>query len=433
MALEKDVLPVVQAAQQEISAAKKRVQLLTRARDYFQRVAVVLECEAVQEDVFNRLLAEQNWRVALDALVQLVSVVEGEDLQQSNLRAEAVKIIEARLKSFHAVISQRTVTLIEGLGWPKIQGNEQTVEIIARLQELLTFGEALYLLSQRLVDCDVKHCLEHFIAPIRIRFNFHFSGDRQTNALDRPEWYLTHLLGILRENSAFLREFIFPCWRLRDLESFIREGIWKLAVQKTAERLELIEPQDQQLKIHYLSELGKFHAILVDEFAFSVGCDDEFQTAMQELFYPSRDRFIEAELIRVRRLYSDLFDATERSDEEVEKSWIPDQKAVVGEPSPVVMQFLSLLHGNCLQPYSFIPDFTCRAELFKSCISWLLERFLNKCLFECSPLHNTLRQIQQDCGMINSMAVLKRVLEVDFGESLVSFLFCRELQGKDES
>ncbi len=417
-ALEKDLLPSVQTAQLEIAAAKRRVELLSQARDYFQRVSVVLECEAVQEDVFLRLLAEKNWRAALDALVQLVSVLEGESGLESfkNLRKETLVILEARLQAFHSAISKQTVTLVEGLGWPKIQSNEQTVEIIACLQEFLTFGEALYLLSQRLTDFNLKHPLEHFIAPVRVRFNFHFSGDKPTNSLERPEWYLTHLMSILRENAAFLREFIFPCWRLRDLDCFIEEGIWALAVQKSAERLESLQAEEAQLRVHYLCELGKFYGALKEEFAFAKQKDEDFR----ELFYANRSSFIQTELVRVQRLYREAFDSKERTDEEVEQSWIPEANAVPGDPSPVVLQFLALLHGSCLQPYAFIPDFTCRAELFQTCVSWLLERFLNKCQFECSPIHTTPRQILQDCGMTNSMLVLKRVLEEDFGESLVS-------------
>ncbi len=422
-ALENDLLPASDAAQHEISAAERRVESLRRMREYFQRVAAVLECAAAQEEPFDRLLSERNWRAALDALIQLVSVLEAEDDSKSassNLCSETVKIMEARLQSFHAAISRESVTLVEGLGWPKIQSTEQTVEIIARLQEFLTFGEALYLLSQRcLTDFNLKHPLEHFIAPIRVRFHFHFSGDKPTNAADRPDWYLTHLLGVLRENSAFLCEFIFPCWRLRDLNCFIEEGIWALAVQKSAERLE-DRHDDAQLRIHYLCELGKFQAALKEEFAFS---SRRKQDDFRELFYANQEKFIQFEMARVQRAYREAFDVHERTDEQVEESWIPDANSLPGDPSPVVLEFLALLHGSCLLPYAFIPDFTCRAELFKTCVSWALERFLNKCQFECSPLHGTARQILQDCGMINSMLVMKRVLESDFGESLVRSLF----------
>lgn len=410
--IQSQLRPKVVSGQEAIKEAKQKIELISKAREYFQRVSVVLECEAMDAAAFERLIQAQQWKPALDTLLQLVSVLEESD-STSNLYKQVSSTIEERLKLFSSALNKKIGLFIDGLGWPRIQSNEQTVEIIVQLQELLTFGEALYLLNKRLdFDGLCPHPLSLFISPIKVRFDYHFSGDKQTNALDKPEWYLTHLISLLRENCAFLKEFILPCWRLRGLDDFIREAVWNIAMEKTRERL--LHITDEDLKCHYLRELAKFHERgLGDEFAFK---SEDYEQIMQELFYPEKEGFVDSELARLRRLYLRAFDSKERSDEEVEKSWSAE---TLGDPSPVVMSFLALIHEQCLQVYAFIPDYKCRAMLYKSVVAWLLERFLNKCQFECSPLHSSREQILQDIGMINSMVVLKRVLIEDFGESLV--------------
>mmetsp|Transcript_35419 Transcript_35419/g.57302 ORF Transcript_35419/g.57302 Transcript_35419/m.57302 type:complete len:742 (-) Transcript_35419:255-2480(-) len=42
------------------------------------------------------------------------------------------------------------------------------------------------------------------------RFRYHFEGSRQTNRLDKPEWYMTNVLTTLREHSHFLESAVQP-------------------------------------------------------------------------------------------------------------------------------------------------------------------------------------------------------------------------------
>lgn len=41
--------------------------------------------------------------------------------------------------------------------------------------------------------------------PILLRFRYHFDGDRTTNRLDKPEWFLRHMLALVQMNSALFR------------------------------------------------------------------------------------------------------------------------------------------------------------------------------------------------------------------------------------
>lgn len=48
------------------------------------------------------------------------------------------------------------------------------------------------------------------IQPLRKRFVYHFYGTRQTNRLDKPEWYFTQILTWIRDHKDFLNKWIQP-------------------------------------------------------------------------------------------------------------------------------------------------------------------------------------------------------------------------------
>lgn len=43
-----------------------------------------------------------------------------------------------------------------------------------------------------------------------MRFRYHFDGKRQTNRLDKPEWYFTHVLNLMHEHKPFMTTNIQP-------------------------------------------------------------------------------------------------------------------------------------------------------------------------------------------------------------------------------
>ncbi|CAG5129171.1 unnamed protein product, partial [Candidula unifasciata] len=52
--------------------------------------------------------------------------------------------------------------------------------------------------------------LELMLKPLKKRFRYHFYGQKQTNSLDKPEWYLTQVLSWIRDHSDFLERNIQP-------------------------------------------------------------------------------------------------------------------------------------------------------------------------------------------------------------------------------
>ena len=48
------------------------------------------------------------------------------------------------------------------------------------------------------------YAIEAMVQPIALRFKYHYDGKRDTNRLDKPEWYFTYVLNIAHEHHAFM-------------------------------------------------------------------------------------------------------------------------------------------------------------------------------------------------------------------------------------
>lgn len=48
------------------------------------------------------------------------------------------------------------------------------------------------------------------VQPLEMRFRYHFEGDKPTNRLDRPEYFLSHVTSLLDDYSAFVGDYMQP-------------------------------------------------------------------------------------------------------------------------------------------------------------------------------------------------------------------------------
>uniref|UniRef100_A0A4W6EI85 RAD50-interacting protein 1 n=1 Tax=Lates calcarifer TaxID=8187 RepID=A0A4W6EI85_LATCA len=137
------------------------------------------------------------------------------------------KIIKDRLASdFEKVLTQ--------LHWPIISPPTQSLTPTANCQEI---SSQLELLVTQLLALQTSYpsvwastpqcfagvystpasqgppiCLpiQIMLQPLSKRFRYHFYGNRQTNSLSKPEWYLTQVLMWMGNSSTFMEEKIQP-------------------------------------------------------------------------------------------------------------------------------------------------------------------------------------------------------------------------------
>ncbi|KAJ3509803.1 hypothetical protein NLJ89_g5024 [Agrocybe chaxingu] len=71
---------------------------------------------------------------------------------------------------------------------------------------------------------DGLYPLQALIQPISLRFKYHFEGSRQTNKLEKPEWYFTHIQNVSHEHALFMNNII---QRLLEKTEYKHFSAWK--------------------------------------------------------------------------------------------------------------------------------------------------------------------------------------------------------------
>lgn len=114
--------------------------------------------------------------------------------------------------------------ILKALKWPFVSDNfSMVLPLFSHIQKLQNVSEYLLqieiptesahpvvttaLLSNFPPVCLPIHLL---LQPLKKRFIYHFYGARQTNRIDKPEWYLTQILTWIRDHKDFIEKHIQP-------------------------------------------------------------------------------------------------------------------------------------------------------------------------------------------------------------------------------
>lgn len=132
-------------------------------------------------------------------------------------------------------------------------------------------------------DAVVLLPLEVMVKPLELRFQYHFEGDRPTNRLDKPEFFLSHVVGLLNTYEGFFaanlqpiigRHFrgsnlaLNPCYI--DSTSALITAILPMLRRKIFTLLPQISKQPQLLS-HLMHELMSFDVSLRDDWGYDGG------------------------------------------------------------------------------------------------------------------------------------------------------------------
>ncbi|XP_024084598.1 RAD50-interacting protein 1 isoform X2 [Cimex lectularius] len=90
--------------------------------------------------------------------------------------------------------------------------------------------------------------ITELIKPLKKRFLYHFTGSRQTNRLDKPEWYFTQILSWIRDHEDFIDVHVQPVFDHVDYQKsasveFIC-GLVQLSVEKLQCDIEEVQFDD---------------------------------------------------------------------------------------------------------------------------------------------------------------------------------------------
>ncbi|KAI0032485.1 TIP-1 family-domain-containing protein [Vararia minispora EC-137] len=115
-----------------------------------------------------------------------------------------------------AALTSDLVAAAETLQWPKpidwsivSEPDRATfVKAFRRLLEFQTIGQKIHLADEKIDANGALYAIQALVLPVAQRFKYHFEGTRQTNKLDKPEWYFTNILNVSHEHRSFLEQII---------------------------------------------------------------------------------------------------------------------------------------------------------------------------------------------------------------------------------
>ncbi|KAK9448516.1 TIP-1 family-domain-containing protein [Limtongia smithiae] len=157
---------------------------------------------------------------------------------------------------------------LDCMSWPKmIAPNIDCTDFTTEFKKLLEFQFSSPE-SQLLVIA-----MQVMVEPLSLRFHFHFEGNKDTNNITKPEWFLQHFSVTVEEHEQFLRTTVQPIFEAYPPtagKQAVHEFIY--AYLPCLERkLEAIIPvllKEPQLLSHLMLETMKFDDFLRDRFLF---------------------------------------------------------------------------------------------------------------------------------------------------------------------
>ncbi|KAI0336160.1 hypothetical protein GY45DRAFT_1316243 [Cubamyces sp. BRFM 1775] len=126
-------------------------------------------------------------------------------------------VVEQTWRDIKGVLSTRLIEAAEKLKWP-LKVDYTAAEPDSRRAFEKAFADLLTLqtIGKKIRDSE-KHksvakeglyAIQALVQPIALRFKYHFEGTRQTNRLDKPEWYFTHVVNESHEHRPFTESII---------------------------------------------------------------------------------------------------------------------------------------------------------------------------------------------------------------------------------
>ncbi|KAF9354374.1 hypothetical protein BGX26_007797 [Mortierella sp. AD094] len=200
---------------EELSDLQNRVKALEDAKRY---ILIVSRTQKLISD--SRELLESSAMKALvpySSLVQLSNNVKG-TLGGNNIKLEGFlnSSAEGLLQEFKSHLSKKFQASLDAVGWPTPIPDPSTIseskqdDFEFNFKEILLLQEPTYGPLHRSGEEPYPPLLttELMVAPLILRFRYHFDGKRQTNRLDKPEWYLSHILELIKEHTPFLQDYV---------------------------------------------------------------------------------------------------------------------------------------------------------------------------------------------------------------------------------
>ncbi|OJT09596.1 RAD50-interacting protein 1 [Trametes pubescens] len=194
----------------ELESVKGYVQVVEHALKLSE--AAVEQVRGTESVVVSEYEALQAFVVSVaTACTKVDTVASQPDL---HILAFLEGIVERTWRDIKSVLSSRLLEAAEKLKWPlevdytaAAPENRKAFETsFGHLLKLQNIGQQIR--KDKSLAKEGLYAIQALVQPIALRFKYHFEGTRQTNRLDKPEWYFTHIANEAHEHRPFMESIV---------------------------------------------------------------------------------------------------------------------------------------------------------------------------------------------------------------------------------
>eukprot|EP00123_Amoebidium_parasiticum_P011229 comp20593_c0_seq1/m.26529 comp20593_c0_seq1/g.26529 ORF comp20593_c0_seq1/g.26529 comp20593_c0_seq1/m.26529 type:complete len:738 (-) comp20593_c0_seq1:131-2344(-) len=235
-----------EGAGSELLVAADRVDEMQRAQTYLRWMQRLdLLCEELENAV------EVSTGTAVGPYMELLKLHSNlESSSCSNLKRAVQVAVEHWFGRLSTTLITQMNDVLDALQWPNTMQRRPPNygSSVARFQQL--FAVLLDLRSPYSDDRPETTVgegrgivlsvvpLQLMLDPVRKRLRYHFSGRRETNRIDKPEWMFTYVLRQLKDHVPFLTKYAQPLLDARDIMMDVQVAFAHGLVQAVNQRLE---------------------------------------------------------------------------------------------------------------------------------------------------------------------------------------------------
>ncbi|PUU78490.1 TIP-1 family-domain-containing protein [Tuber borchii] len=272
----------VQNAAAKFEASMEKLRRLDVAKGY---VSLILQVQELSDEARKGIQKDPKLAlVPYNKLQRLSKELRSRHEEMENAAVHLVDYVEKTTALLWDEMKNRLAEqfgdALNKIGWPTANADVSNVPGFAKdFEKLLALQEPE--IETGLGDKPLLP-MELLVKPLELRFRYHFEGDRQTNRIDKPEWFLSHLSSLVTTYTPFLLSVVQPLLTSsanpriaqRDAVNEFVTALLPVLRRKIHHLLPQILDQAQLLS-HFIHEMIKFDAELRGEFGYMpYGCAD---------------------------------------------------------------------------------------------------------------------------------------------------------------
>ncbi|CAO3625199.1 unnamed protein product [Cunninghamella blakesleeana] len=381
-----------------------RLKILDSATSYIKTLYITME-------IWNQTIktVEQDHYLAVQKYIQLLKFVKlvctQNCVQSGSFKDLGLYLEKCQLQlweNLYNIFTKKLKSSLKELNWPtpltppygpqlraKLEGFEKCFQNLLLLQHPYDWNQELKQEYKSTILSPIRIMLE----DISIRFRFHFEGNRPTNRLDKPEWYLKHAKNQISIHIPFIITTLQPIVNkiygneaLISAKDHFIEGVLKDIIRKLQHSIPKLLSHPNWLS-HTINELLSFDQTLKEEFGFiplsqqnnSSQSDLDFSMVTSNVFLLNQQWYgtwFSSEKQFALSRYDDIigdnqaFDLYEMDDDDD----MDNSNTVATKSSMKIIQLLD----DITDTYKLIPSFLQKFQFFTSIQLSLLIQYYNR-------------------------------------------------------